>query len=200
MPRQRSAQAAGERAQRDQQENDARDGDRASRVSTAHLVDHQGGQGCHPHWVGEALGEHQEHQRPRGTQAVEPVTEPEAPECGRVRCRERHPAIGCRQAARLRRLRGANCCAPASARTPAEMSHGRSASHGVASTTWWRTSSPKKARRPNTDHTAAKAPRNPARSAARRSCRRPFGCHLDRLDREEARGHHHRRALLVLGA
>ena len=88
--RQRSAQAPAEGGQRDQEESDARDGDDPSRVSAAHLVDHQGGQGCHPQRVRETLGEHQQHQRPRGTQAVEPVAEPEAAECRRVGRRDGH--------------------------------------------------------------------------------------------------------------
>ena len=193
--RQRSAQAplrvasAIRRRTRPETETDA------SRMSTAHLVDHQGGQGCHPRRVREALGEHQEHQRPRGTQAVEPVAEPEAPECrpsqrsstasppsgagrppGCVVCPGR---IASRRQAPGRRPRSATAVRPARAW------HRRRGGATIVTEEGEETEHrPRRPRKP-------RGTRRARRTTAQR--RRPFCCHLDGIDRGETRGHHHRR-------
>ena len=46
------------------------------------------------------------------------------------------------------------------ARMDASMSHGRSASQGVVSTSWWSPTSPRNATRPKSSQTATKDPRN----------------------------------------
>ena len=71
------------------------------------------------------------------------------------------------------------------------MSHGRSASHGVVSTTWWRPTSPRNATSPKAVHTRANEARNERAGSSRRKHRR--GRPLDQLDGPQAGREHHRR-------